>query len=93
MTWLALFRRRPAAVQTREFVFHVDLDRELDGRWIADVEAIPGALAYGATVDEAVKRVSAVVLRTLADRLEHEELTAHVAPLNVQLIPRECVAQ
>ena len=52
----------------------VVLEQEADGRWIAAVDAIPGALAYGATRDEAVARVEALVLRVLADRLEHGEL-------------------
>jgi predicted RNase H-like HicB family nuclease len=52
----------------------VVLEQETDGRWLAAVEAVPGALAYGATRDEAVARVEALVLRVLADRLEHGEL-------------------
>lgn len=52
----------------------VTTEQETDGRWIAAVESIPGALAYGATRDEAMARVEALVLRVLADRLEHGEL-------------------
>lgn len=44
----------------------VTLEQETDGRWIAAVEAIPGAMAYGSTRDEAVARVEALVLRVLA---------------------------
>ena len=54
----------------------VTMEMETDGRWIAEVEAIPGALAYGGTPDEAAARVEALVLRVLADRLEHGELGA-----------------
>lgn len=32
----------------------VKLTREVDGRWIAEIEEVPGALAYGATQEEAV---------------------------------------
>jgi predicted RNase H-like HicB family nuclease len=51
----------------------IEIDREEDGRWIAEVPSIPGALAYGATESEAHKRVAALALRVLADRVEHDE--------------------
>jgi predicted RNase H-like HicB family nuclease len=51
----------------------VEIDREADGRWLAEVPDLPGVLAYGATRDEAVARVEALALRVLADRLEHGE--------------------
>ena len=51
----------------------VEIDREDDGRWLAEVPDLPGVLAYGASRDEAVARVEALALRVLADRLEHGE--------------------
>lgn len=51
----------------------VMVEQEEDGRWIAEIEAVPGALAYGATRNEAVAKVEALVLRVLADRLENGE--------------------
>lgn len=51
----------------------VDVERELDGRWLAEIATLPGVLAYGATRDEAVARTEALALRVLADRLEHGE--------------------
>ncbi len=51
----------------------VEIEQEEDGRWIAEVPAVPGALAYGATRAEAVGRAEALALRALADRLEHGE--------------------
>jgi predicted RNase H-like HicB family nuclease len=51
----------------------VEVEREEDGRWIAEVGSIPGALAYGNTREEAVSRVEALILRVLADRLENGE--------------------
>lgn len=53
--------------------FTIDLDREEDGRWIAEVIDIPGALAYGQTREQALAVVQALALRVLADRLEHSE--------------------
>jgi len=46
-------------------------DREIDGRYIAEVPSLPGVLAYGVTKAEAKRKVSAIALRTLADKLEH----------------------
>lgn len=51
----------------------VETEQELDGRWIAEVPKIPGAMAYGQSRSEAIVRVQALVLRILADRLEHGE--------------------
>ena len=51
----------------------IETDREDDGRWLAEVVALPGAMAYGSTRDEAIARVQALALRVLADRIEHGE--------------------
>jgi predicted RNase H-like HicB family nuclease len=51
----------------------VELEREEDGRWIAEVPALSGVLAYGTTREEALARAEALALRVLADRLEHGE--------------------
>ncbi len=51
----------------------VDLEQEADGRWLAEIEALPGAMAYGATRDEATRKVEAIALRILAERLENGE--------------------
>ena len=53
--------------------FTVEIEREEDGRWIAEVLELPGALAYGHTVEEAKARVQALALRVVADRLDHGE--------------------
>ena len=40
--------------------FMVEFDRELDGRWIAEMPKLPGVMAYGATKRDALQRVHAV---------------------------------
>jgi predicted RNase H-like HicB family nuclease len=60
----------------------LELDREADGRHIAEVPALPGVLAYGATQAEAVARAQALALRVLADRLERGEPAADLLPLD-----------
>jgi predicted RNase H-like HicB family nuclease len=53
--------------------FRVEIEREDDGRWIAEVPELPGVLAYGTSASEAQARVQALALRVVADRLEHGE--------------------
>jgi len=65
--------RTPASARLRGVEFVVELDREVDGRWIAEVPDLPGVMAYGATRDAALASVQALALRVLADRLEHGE--------------------
>ena len=45
--------------------FTVEVEQETDGRWIAEIPQIPGAMSYGASWDEAVARVEALGLRVL----------------------------
>ena len=51
--------------------FTVETDQEVDGRWIAEIPQVPGALAYGATKEEAIKKAFAIALRSVADDVEH----------------------
>ncbi len=36
----------------------IEVEREDDGRWIAEVSALPGAMAYGSTKAEAIMKIS-----------------------------------
>jgi predicted RNase H-like HicB family nuclease len=54
-------------------VLIIEMDREEDGRWIAEVPALPGIVVYGATEAEARAKVMALAFFELADRLEHGE--------------------
>ena len=57
--------------------FTIEHEREEDGRWLAEVPEIPGALAYGVTANEAMAKAEALALRVLAERLEHDESGPH----------------
>ncbi len=57
----------------------VEVETEVDGRFIAEVPDIPGALAYGDTADEAVRKVESLVLRILADRIDAGEESEELA--------------
>lgn len=43
--------------------FNIETERETDGRWIAEVAEIPGALAYGKTEKQATAKAYALALR------------------------------
>jgi predicted RNase H-like HicB family nuclease len=55
--------------------FSIEFELETDGRWIAEIDQLPGVMAYGATREEAQAKVEALALRVLADRIEERELT------------------
>jgi predicted RNase H-like HicB family nuclease len=45
--------------------FTIESDREEDGRWIAEIPALPGVMAFGATKAEANSRVQAIAREVL----------------------------
>lgn len=55
--------------------YSVEFEREDDGRWIAEIASLPGAMAYGATKQAAESKVQAVALRIIADNLERNHTT------------------
>jgi predicted RNase H-like HicB family nuclease len=63
-------------------ILKIELDREEDGRWMAEVIDIPGALAYGSTPEQAKANAQAIALRVLADRLEHGEVTTDLSNIS-----------
>jgi predicted RNase H-like HicB family nuclease len=54
-------------------MLEIETEREQDGRWLAEVTALPGVLAYGTTDAEARSKVQALALRVIADRIENGE--------------------
>ena len=62
----------------------IELEREDDGRWLAEVPALSGVLRYGATRDEAVARVQALALRVIAERLEHREVPPELIDMSFE---------
>lgn len=61
--------------------YTIEYEREEDGRWVAEVIELPGVMVYGQTPEEALAKVQALALRTLADRLEHGETSP--SPISV----------
>ena len=52
----------------------IDLDREEDGRWIAEALELPGVMCYGQTRDEAISKTERLAIDVIADRIEHGEM-------------------
>ena len=53
--------------------YTVDTEQEADGRWIAEIPELPGAMQYGKSREEAIAHVEALALRVIAERIEHGE--------------------
>ncbi len=51
----------------------IEFSREEDGRWIADIPALPGVTVYGRSRNQALASAEALALLVIADRLEHDE--------------------
>ncbi len=52
---------------------NLEVEREEDGRWLAEVPELPGVLVYGSTADEAMAKAEVLALRVLAERIEQGE--------------------
>ena len=54
----------------------IELDREGDGRWIAEPPEIPGVISYGLTREEAIRSTERLAIEVIADRVAHGEMPA-----------------
>ena len=60
----------------------IEVEREEDGRWLAEVPELPGVLAYGSSASEAMGRAEVLALRVIAERIEHGE----ASPLSIHVV-------
>lgn len=51
----------------------VELEQEIDGRWIAEIDELHGVLVYGNTREEAIQKVKSLAASVIADRLENDD--------------------
>jgi len=70
----------------------IELEREEDGRWIAEALQLPGVMAYGATREEAIGNTERLAIDVIADRISHGELSADAFNLTF-IIPDEQMAR
>lgn len=76
-----------AALGYQRLLFHnrnmgeirIELEREEDGRWIAEITAVPGVMAYGKTANDALQKVSNLLCQVLDERVSAGELTKQEA--------------
>jgi predicted RNase H-like HicB family nuclease len=66
-------RKQPHGSWSEDLRFVIETEQEVDGRWIAEIPQVPGALAYGKTIEEAIKKAYAIALRSVADDVEHSQ--------------------
>ena len=59
----------------------IEIERENDGRWIAEVPDLPGVMVYGKTRAQAIAKVQSLALRVIADRIEHGESVPEIREL------------
>lgn len=64
--------------------FRIEIEEETDGRWLAEVEALPGVASYGTTRTDAIAKVQALALRVLAERMEHGEAVPELLDVSFQ---------
>ncbi len=62
-------------------MMNIELEREEDGRWIAEIPDLPGVMAYGESQDQAISRAEALALRVIADRIDHGERVPELSAL------------
>jgi predicted RNase H-like HicB family nuclease len=70
---LALLYGRGTAQGEKPVKFRIEIEREDDGRWIAEISELPGVMAYGKTRQEAIAKVEALALRVVADQTEERK--------------------
>ena len=63
-------RKPPSSVRRRDLRFQFEIEREDEGRWIAEIPEVPGAMGYGETEEEAKGKPYALALYAVADDVE-----------------------
>lgn len=66
-------RKQPQGAGSQDLRFIIETEREVDGRWIAEIPQVAGALAYGKTKEEAINKAYAIALRSVADDVENSQ--------------------
>jgi predicted RNase H-like HicB family nuclease len=65
-------------------IFKAEMEREDDGRWIAEVLDLPGVMAYGVTKNEALALAQALALRVIADRIEAQKEPTETVTVSIE---------
>lgn len=49
--------------------YNIEYEQEDDGRWIAEIPTLPGAMVYGETKEEAANKVISLALKALSEEM------------------------
>jgi predicted RNase H-like HicB family nuclease len=87
MRWLGLGRGIGRRGEIIGFMkLSIELDREDDGRWIAEALELPGVMTYGATREDAISNTERLAIEVIADRIKHGEMPASVLNVSFEAI-------
>ncbi len=64
----------------------IEVDREDDGRWIAEALELPGVMSYGGTREEAISNTERLAIEVIADRIKHAELPPSALSVTFQVL-------
>lgn len=67
----------------------IELDREDDGRWIAEALELPGVNTYGETREEAISSTERLAIEVIADRIEHGEIPSSALNVSFQVLSEQ----
>ena len=64
----------------------IGIEREDDGRWIAEAMELPGMMTYGQTREEAISNTERLAIEVIADRIKHAELPPPALNVSFQVL-------
>jgi predicted RNase H-like HicB family nuclease len=67
----------------------IELDREDDGRWIAEALELPGVMTYGATREEAIRNTERLAIEVIADRISHGEMPGSAFNVSFEVLSEQ----
>lgn len=65
----------------------IDLEREEDGRWIAEALELAGVMCYGQTRDEAISNTERLAIEVIADRIAYGDLPSSALGVSFLAFP------
>ncbi len=71
----------------------IDLEREDDGRWIAEALELAGVMCYGPTRDEAISNAGRLAIEVIADRVAHGELPSSALAVSFTVPDEQLASQ
>ena len=67
----------------------IEMDREDDGRWIAEALELPGVMAYGETREEAISNTERLAIEVIADRIKHGEMLPSALNISFEVLSEQ----